>query len=71
MYSFSLTLNDVLMLRDSQVVHIVAEESLVNQNHVIMTREEVMECAAFLLTMQIQDVDKKLHRVLEAGLAEA
>ena len=59
------------MLRDSQVVHIVAEESLVNQNHVIMTREEVMECAAFLLTMQIQDVDKKLHRVLEAGLAEA
>lgn len=71
MYSFSLTLNDVLMLRDSQVVHIVAEESLVNQNHVIMTREEVMECAAFLLTMQIQDVDKKLHRVCEAGLAEA
>ena len=71
MYSFSLTLNDVLMLSDSQVVHIAAEESLVNQNHVIMTREEVMECAAFLLTMQIQDVDKKLHRVLEAGLAEA
>ena len=71
MYSFSLTLNDVLMLRDSQVVHIAAEESLVNQNHVIMTREEVMECAAFLLTMQIQDVDKKLHRVLEAELAEA
>ena len=59
------------MLSDSQVVHIAAEESLVNQNHVIMTREEVMECAAFLLTMQIQDVDKKLHRVLEAGLAEA
>lgn len=71
MYSFSLTRNDVLGLKESQVIHITAEESLVNQNHVIMSKEEVLECAAFLLSMQIQDVDKALHLVFEERLSEA
>lgn len=66
MYSFAVTLNDVAELKDDGVVHIAAEESVVNQKHVIASREMIMECAPFCLSMTILDVDKKLHSVFAA-----
>lgn len=52
-YRFSLTAKDVMDLREEQLLHISAEESITNQKHQFVSQAAILDCSLFQLSVNV------------------